>query len=377
VTVKVSSNTAKILVLDRNTFSCVLGPFEELISKKQNVRIDNLRKRHKKIPLADRPREKIPRDALTTEGRLLLCQGKSRFIDLVLHSTTGNKYALKGVSKAYIKNECLQKHIMTQRNISLKLDSPFIVKLHECYREISTLYFLFEPLLGGDLFGMYNYHGLYGSEKHARYYSASVASALEHMHSRHIAYRNLKPEHLLLDEKGHLKLSDMSIAKFVLGKTYTMCGSSPDYFAPEVVIRTGQSLAVDWWSFGVLLHELMSGKTPFKADDELDTYMKIRNFKGFGKSSFPNQCQSPVGELIKALLVYAPNERLPMRPRGIRHLANHDWYMSSAFDWASLKEGTLEPPHQPRKMNCMTRDKKVRENSFKDDGSNWDKGFAT
>jgi len=156
-----------------------------------------------------------------------------------------------------------------------------------------------------------------------------------------------------------------------------MCGSSPDYFAPEVVIRNGHTLAVDWWSLGVLLHELMSGKTPFKADDELDTYMKIRNFKGFGKSTFPNQCESPVGELIKALLVYAPHERLPMRPRGISNLFDHGWYTSSAFDWVSLKEGTLDPPHQPRTMKFMTRDKKVRTNSFRDDGSKWDKGFAT
>jgi len=376
-TVKVSSNAAKILALDRNTFNCMLGPFEELTSKKRNVRIADLRKRHKKIPLADVRHEKIPRDALTTQGRLLLCHGKSGFIDLVVHSTTGNKYALRGVSKAYIQNECRQKNIMNQRNISLKLDSPFIIKLYECYQEASTLYFLHEPALGGDLFRFYDDHSLYGSEKHAIYYSASVASAFEHMHERRIAYRNLKPENLLLDEHGHVKLSDMSIAKFILGKAYTMCGSSPDYYAPEVVIRNGYTLAVDWWSFGVLLHEFMSGKTPFKADDELDIFFKIKNFKGFGKTSFPSQCQSPVGELIKAVLIAAPEERLPMRPGGIRKLVNHDWYTSSAFDWVSLKEGTLDPPQQPRTMKCMTRDKKVRMDDFKDDGSDWDKGFAT
>jgi len=375
-TVKVSSNTAKILALDRDTFNCMLGPFEELKSKNRNVRIADLRKRHKKIPQADVRHEKIPRDALTTQGRLLLCQNKTGFIDLV-QSTTGNKYALRCVSKAFIQNECRQKNIMTHRNISLKFDSPFIIKLYECYQEASTLYFLHEPALGGDLLRMYDDNALYGSERHARYYSASVASALEHMHSRRIAYRNLKPENLLLDEHGFLKLSDMSIAKFILGKAYTMCGSSPDYYAPEVVIRNGYTLAVDWWSFGVLLHELMSGKTPFKADDELDIFFKIKNFKGFGKGSFPNQCQSRVGELIKALVIAAPEERLPMRPKGITNLVNHDWYTSEVFDWVSLKEGRLDPPQQPRMMKCMTRDKKVRMDDFKDDGSNWDKGFAT
>merc|ERR1711975_12196 len=97
----------------------------------------------------------------------------------------------------------------------------------------------------------------------------------EHLHERNIIYRDLKPENLLLDVKGFCKITDMGLAKVLGGgKTYTTCGT-PDYFAPEVIQQTGMNKAVDWWTLGILIHELLSGHAPFDARDPMETYQKI------------------------------------------------------------------------------------------------------
>merc|ERR1711920_497117 len=89
-----------------------------------------------------------------------------------------------------------------------------------------------------------------GMQVHAKYYSAGVIMAFEHLHERRIIYRDLKPENLMLNDKGHLKVTDMGLSKFVIGKTYTTC-STPDYFAPEMISSTGHAAAVDWWMLGI------------------------------------------------------------------------------------------------------------------------------
>merc|ERR1712050_599995 len=106
----------------------------------------------------------------------------------------------------------------------------------------------------------------------------------EHLHERHIAYRDLKPENLLLTDKGYLKLTDMGLAKFVVGKTYTLCGT-PVYLAPEVIKSVGHGIAVDWWTLGVLIFELITGKTPFEADQPMRIYNKV--VQGFQKVKVP------------------------------------------------------------------------------------------
>merc|ERR1711941_188479 len=113
-------------------------------------------------------------------------------------------------------------------------NSNFIIRLYETFNGAQNLYFLMEPALGGELHATYHRRGLHGSEKHARYYTGGVVFAFEHLHERRIIYRDLKPENLLLNEQGYLKVTDMGLAKFAIGKAYTTCGT-PDYLAPEII----------------------------------------------------------------------------------------------------------------------------------------------
>merc|ERR1712241_376841 len=141
---------------------------------------------------------------------------------------------------------------MNEKNILSMTNSEFIIKCYETYNGAQSLYFLLEPALGGELYATYNRKGMHGQENHARFYVAGTVFAFEHCHTRHIIYRDLKPENLLLTDTGHIKLTDMGLAKFVIGKTFTTCGT-PDYFAPEVIGSTGHTSAVDWWCLGILV----------------------------------------------------------------------------------------------------------------------------
>jgi len=242
-----------------------------------------------------------------------------------------------------------------------------------------TLYFLLQPALGGELYATYNRKGLHGSEKHAKYYVAGTVMAFDHMHQRKIVYRDLKPENLLLDEHGKLLVTDMGLAKFVMGKTYTTCGT-PDYFAPELIASTGHTNAVDWWTLGILLFELMSGHPPFESAYPMQIYSKV--MKGIAKVPFPAKCQGPCQDLVKALLKKEPSERLPMRHGGVKNVKEHKWYVG--FDWTEHENGTMNPPYKPTvKSKRDIQNFKARKEDmprvieYVDDGSGWDAAFAS
>jgi cGMP-dependent protein kinase len=182
-----------------------------------------------------------------------------------------------------------------------------------------------------------------------------------------------------MNDQGQLKLTDMGLAKFVIGKTYTTCGT-PDYFAPELIASTGHTIAVDWWTLGILVFELMSGHPPFESAYPMQIYSKV--MKGISKVPFPPKCQGHVGELVKALLKKEPSERLPMQPDGKNKTRSHKWY--AGHDWEKHSQQELEAPYKPvvksKKdiANFSARKEDMpRQIEYKDDSTGWDKDFAT
>merc|ERR1719460_84347 len=164
---------------------------------------------------------------------LLGCGGFGA-VEMVEHKTTTEVYALKALSKGYVLKTGMQKSVISEKDVQLMCDSTFVVKLYETYNSDQSLYLLLELALGGELYATYNKKGLWGSEKCAKFYVAGTIFAFDHLHDKKIIFRDLKPENLLLNDAGKVKLTDMGLAKVVVGKTYTTCGT-PDYFAPELI----------------------------------------------------------------------------------------------------------------------------------------------
>jgi len=237
----------------------------------------------------------------------------------------------------------MQQAILRERQTSMMLDSPFIVRLYTTYRDKQFLYFLYQAAIGGELFDLCQDHdGLFGNTECARFFTAGAALALDYMHSKKIIYRDLKLENLLLDDVGYPLVADMGLAKIVVGKTYTVCGTA-DYMAPEVLRQGGHNRAVDWWALGILIFILMSGRSPFDASDTAQIYRNV--VKGLKKDHYPDTFSRSLVDVISGLCRKKPEERLPMGPKGFTHLQESQWFKH--FDWQSMVERTLTPPWTP------------------------------
>jgi serine/threonine protein kinase len=160
--------------------------------------------------------------------------------------------------------------------------------------------------------------------------------AFSHIHTKKIAYRDLKPENLVLDSNGYLKLVDFGLAKkIVSGKTWTLCGT-PDYLAPEVILNEGHDFGVDYWALGVLIFEMTAGTPPFYADDPMEVYEKILS----GHVPIPFYFSHSMSDLIRKLLKIYQSKRLGRTRGGSNTVMKHKWF--SGFDWESLIDKRIQ-----------------------------------
>ncbi|VDM93745.1 unnamed protein product, partial [Onchocerca ochengi] len=184
-----------------------------------------------------------------------------------------NYYALKkmSINKVILTRQI--NHVFSEKKILASLKHPFIVKMYNSKCDGQNLYILFEYIPGGELFS-YLRNVQRFSALTARFYTCEVILALEYLHSKNIAYRDLKPENLMLTKIGHLKLTDFGFAKIITDQTNTLCGT-PEYLAPEVIIGNGYNKSVDWWSLGILIYEMVVGLPPFQGDTITDIYAEM------------------------------------------------------------------------------------------------------
>ena len=261
-------------------------------------------------------------------------------VELVKHAKSKRTFALKSVAKAEIVKTGQQEHIISEKNVMIMLDSRFIVKLYQTYNDSKYLYFLLEVVLGGELFTVLRQRTVF-DESTARFYAGSVVCAFGYMHEKNVIYRDLKPENLLLDLKGYLKITDFGFAKIITDRTYTLCGT-PDYLAPEVISGAGHGKGVDWWTLGILLFEMLASYPPFYDEDPMRTYAKIM----FGKVKYPRHFSHDAVEIIKGFLAAKPTKRLGVIKGGVSKIEQYKWF--SKFVWDSLKNGTMKAPIIPR-----------------------------
>ncbi|XP_008194015.1 cGMP-dependent protein kinase, isozyme 1 [Tribolium castaneum] len=273
-------------------------------------------------------------------------------VELVQHS--GKKelvFALKCMKKYVIAAQKHQELVFNEKNIQIVCKNNFIVRLYRTYRDKKFLYFLLEPCLGGDLWThLYKQKPRFLDENHAKFYTACVVEAFNYLHERLIIYRDLKPENLLIDAKGYVKLTDFGFAKKLkmikkcVKKTYTFAGT-PEYVPPEIMLNQGHDKAVDYWALGVFVFELLTGKTPFRTDDV--TYMKTYKLilKGIDDVEFPKHVSVEAVKLVKELCKSTPPQRLGCGSGGILDVKGHEWF--GGFDWGRFEGGKMPAPFRP------------------------------
>ena len=196
-------------------------------------------------------------------------------VRLVYHRALNRTFALKMLQKTQIVALKQQANIINEKELLSRIDHPFILTLYDTYKDRDRLYMLLEVVQGGELFSRLQTSSTPGRivPADARFYTSCVLDAFEYLHSLSIVYRDLKPENLLIDACGYLKLVDFGFAKVVKDRTYTLCGT-PEYLAPELVLGKGHDKGVDYWALGILLFEQVAGFSPF-ADHGANDQMAI------------------------------------------------------------------------------------------------------
>ncbi|KER29486.1 hypothetical protein T265_03949 [Opisthorchis viverrini] len=211
-------------------------------------------------------------------------------------------FALKKLRKKCVVETRQQEHVLNEKNILLESENDFIVKLYRTFKDRACLYFLLEACLGGELWTILRNRSAF-DDGTTRFYTACVVEAIAYLHWKGIVYRDLKPENLLLDNIGYCKLTDFGFAKKIGfgSKTWTFCGT-PEYVAPEIILNKGHDFAVDLWSMGILMFELLTGTPPFTSSDPMRTYSII--LKGINAIEFPKSITRNAQCLIKRLCRY-------------------------------------------------------------------------
>jgi len=249
---------------------------------------------------------------------------------------------MKVLTKASLKVRDRQRTKM-ERDILAQITHPFIVKLHYAYQTEGKVYLVLDFLRGGDLFTRLSKEVMF-TERDVQFYLAELSLALDHLHSLGIVYRDLKPENILLDSDGHIALTDFGLSKESIptqdSKTFSFCGTV-EYMSPEVVSRKGHSHVADWWSFGVLAFEMITGHLPFHGANRKETMNMILK----AKLAMPTYPSLEAQSLLRMLFKRNPANRLGAGPDGYRNIQNHPFFAS--INWDKLYRREIEPPFIP------------------------------
>lgn len=264
-----------------------------------------------------------------------LGEGAFGQVSLVRHRLSKRPYALKLTRKASLLKQGHAHSMGREPYLLSRIQLAFVIRMYATCQDAQSICLLLEYAPRGDLFTLLRKRERF-SESTARLIAAQVLLALEYLHQLRIAYRDLKPENLLLIEgrTNWVKLTDFGLAKHVLRRTYTVCGT-PEYLAPEVISHRGYGLSCDWWSFGVLIFEMLYGVTPFLQSTVIQTYESIV----LGRFRFPRDqhCRavsSAAKSLISALLQVDFTHRSGCLFGGVQDIRSHVWF--ARLNWNTL-----------------------------------------
>jgi protein kinase A/protein kinase X len=248
-------------------------------------------------------------------------------------------FALKILKKSEVIRLKQVEHVKAEKDILTRIAHPFIVNILTGFQDEKRLCMLLEYVNGGELFSHLRKEGRLPNE-HAQFYAGEIVLAFEYLHKLHIVYRDLKPENLLIDTDGHIKITDFGFAKEVEDRTWTLCGT-PEYLAPEIIQSKGHGKPVDWWALGVLIFEMLAGYPPFYDENPFGIYQKVLA----GRIDFPRHFDVRAKDLIKRLLTQDRAKRYGCLKNGPEDIKTHKWY--KGMDWTALFNRQCKPPFEP------------------------------
>ncbi|EGR29799.1 hypothetical protein IMG5_148270 [Ichthyophthirius multifiliis] len=250
-------------------------------------------------------------------------------------------YALKMLKKTEIVRLVQVEHINSEKNILSSIKFPFIVDMTSTFQDEKYIYMLFEYVQGGELFTRLRKEGRFANDV-CLFYSCQILISLQYLQQNDIVYRDLKPENLLIDKEGNIKITDFGFAKKLENdRTFTLCGT-PEYLAPEIIKGTkiGYGKSVDWWALGILIFEMLSGYPPFYDNEPIGIYKKIIA----GIIEFPRFFDNKAKDLIRKLLNPELNYRLGVQDKG-KSISKHKWF--KGVDWECVYQKDITPPWIP------------------------------
>ena len=233
-------------------------------------------------------------------------------------------------------------HTKTERLLLEKLNHPFIAKLKFAFQDEKKLYLVTEFMQGGELY-FHLKRNLYFKEKAVKFYMSQVLLAIEYLHKNGYIYRDLKPENILLDRDGNIKLTDFGLSKMLLNEnntTNTICGTK-EYVAPEIIKGKPYNKSVDWFSFGIMLYEMICGNFPFNLKNRVIDESIYQT-----KIDYPEKMSQEAKHTIEKLLEIEPEKRLGYNSE--EEIKKSEFFKEIDFDKVYNKE--YKPPFKPKLM---------------------------
>lgn len=278
-------------------------------------------------------------------------KGASGRVYLVRDEEERKSLALKVIEKSSVyESDDAYRHAIDERLVlQIAAGHPFVLGLKYAFQNANRLFLVTEYCPGGDLFG-YMERRVQPMEEHvARFVAAEILLALEHIHKFGVVYRDLKLENILLDADGHIRVADFGLSKLLkspngaLKMTNTFCGTR-EYVAPEMIQGTMYDTTLDIWTYGILLYEMLSGRTPFHTLDRSDIYKRIEK----APICYPRHLSGECKSLLEKLLQRKPERRIGAGEEGLDEIKKHSWF--KGIDWDALYNKTWIK--SPLKKHC-------------------------
>ena len=276
--------------------------------------------------------------------KILKIIGRGSFgkVSLVEYIPTNEIYAMKSLKKDILIEQEQIENTILEKNILENINYPLLCNLIFCFQTEERIYFIMPFLSGGELFQHLRKFRTFDEPK-VKFYSSQIALAIEYLHNKGIIYRDLKPENILMDEKGYLRLADFGMAKKLNNneKAMSFCGT-PEYLAPEIIIGEGHDKNADWWSFGILIYEMLCGLPPFYVENLERMYELIKS----GPLKFPKRItlSDEAKDIIKKLLERNVKKRLGYN--GIKEIKEHPFFKD--IDFNLIEQKKIPAPFIPK-----------------------------